>query len=318
MGRGGQPVSKRSRPGLAARLASAAFVVLGVTTLVFLLLHFVPGDPVEVMLGEYAGTADRAALRAALGLERPLLVQWWDFLGRALHLDLGTSLATGQPVTALLARHLRMTAVLAAAGLGVAMLVGVPLGALAALRRGRAWDLASAALAVLGMSLPHFVLGPLLMLVFAVALGWLPIGGADSATALVLPAVTLGLSLAAILARMTRAALLEVLDAPYILAARARGMRPARIVGVHALRNAALPVVTTLGLQLGALLGGAVVTETVFDWPGLGQLAIDSIHRRDYPVVQGCVLTIAMAYIVVNTLTDLLYAWLDPRLREGR
>ncbi|MEQ8662258.1 MAG: ABC transporter permease [Gammaproteobacteria bacterium] len=298
---------------LTARLASAAVVVVGVTFLVFLLLHLVPGDPVEVMLGEHAAAADRAALRHALGLDRPLAAQWFAFLGGLLRLDLGVSLATGEPVVALVASHFVMTAALAAGGLAVAVALGVPLGVFAALARGRAWDTLSGVLAVLGMSVPNFVLGPLLMLVFAVALGWFPIGGADGARALVLPALTLGLSLAAVLARMTRAALLDVLAAPFVLAARARGLRPARVVLVHALGNAALPVVTTLGLQLGALLGGAVVTEAVFGWPGLGLLVVDSIHRRDFPVVQACVLVIALVYVVVNTLTDLLCSWLDPR-----
>lgn len=301
----------------AAVLASAAVVVLGVTTLVFLLLHLVPGDPVEVMLGEYASAGDRAALRAALGLDRHLALQWLDFMLGLAHGDLGVSLATGRPVAALLGGHFAMTALLAGASLAVAVVIGVPLGVLAALRAGRAWDTGSAVLAVLGMSVPNFVLGPFLMLIFAVGLGWFPIGGADSARALVLPAATLGLSLGALLARMTRAALLEELGRPYVLAARARGLPAARVVVGHALRNAALPIVTTLGLQLGALLGGAVVTETVFGWPGLGQLAVESIHRRDYPVVQGAVLLIALSYVLVNVLTDLLYARLDPRIGSG-
>ena len=305
-------------PLFTARLASAAVVVVGVTFLVFLLLHLVPGDPVEVMLGEYATAGDRAALREALGLDRPLAAQWFAFVEGLLRGDLGTSLASGRPVIALLAESLRMTALLALAGLGVAVGLGLPLGVLAALARGRAWDAATSALAVLGMSIPNFVLGPLLMLVFAVLLGWFPIGGADGARALVLPALTLGTSLAAIIARMSRAAMIDVLGEPYVLAARARGLEERRVVLVHALRNAALPIVTTLGLQLGALLGGAVITETVFGWPGLGLLVVESIHRRDYPVVQACVLVIALAYVLVNTLTDLLCAWLDPRIGGAR
>ncbi|MGE0482849.1 MAG: ABC transporter permease [Gammaproteobacteria bacterium] len=301
-----------------ARLGAAIVVVLGVTTLVFLLLHLVPGDPVEVMLGEYASAGDRAALSAALGLDRALAAQWSDFMAGLARGDLGVSLASGRPVATLLAEHFAMTALLAAASLIVAMACGLPLGVLAALRAGRAWDTASTVLAVLAMSVPNFVLGPFLMLVFAVGLGWFPVGGADSARALVLPAATLGLSLAALLARMTRAALLEELGRPYVLAARARGLGEVRVVLGHALPNAALPLVTTLGLQFGTLLGGAVVTETVFGWPGLGQLAVESIHRRDYPVVQGAVLLIALSYVVVNTLTDLLCARLDPRLGGDR
>jgi peptide/nickel transport system permease protein len=299
---------------LGARIISAAVVVVGVSLLVFLLLHLVPGDPIEVMLGEFANASDRAALRAALGLDRPLLAQWLGFVGGVLRGDLGTSLATGEAVVALLTAHFRMTLILAIAGLAVALAVGIPLGLVAALNQGRRWDAVSSALAVVAMSIPNFVLGPVLILLFAVLLGWLPSGGATGAGALVLPALTLGLSLAAVLARMTRAALLEVLGEPYVLAARARGLGAARVIVNHALRNAALPLLTTLGLQLGSLLGGAVITEVVFGWPGLGQLAIESIHRRDYPVVQGCVLLIAVSYVVVNTFTDMFCARLDPRI----
>jgi len=299
---------------LGARVITAAVVVVGVSLLVFLLIHLVPGDPIEVMLGEFANASDRAALRAALGLDRPLFTQWLAFVGGLLRGDFGTSLATGEPVAGLLAAHFRMTLILAIAGLAVALLAGVPLGVVAALNQGRRWDAVSSVLAIVAMSIPNFVLGPLFILLFAVLLGWLPSGGAAGAAAIVLPALTLGLSLAAVLARMTRAALLEVLGEPYVLAARARGLGTVRVVANHALRNAALPVLTTLGLQLGSLLGGAVITEVVFGWPGLGQLAIESIHRRDYPVVQGSVLLIAVTYVVVNTLTDVLCARLDPRI----
>lgn len=303
---------------LGARVISAAVVVVGVSLLVFLLIHFVPGDPIEVMLGEFANASDRAALRTALGLDRPLFAQWFGFLSGLLRGDFGTSLATGEAVAGLLAAHFRMTLILASAGLAVALFTGVPLGVVAALNQGRCWDALSSALAVVAMSIPNFVLGPLLILLFAVVLGWLPSGGAAAPAAIVLPALTLGLSLAAVLARMTRAALLDVLGEPYVLAARARGLGTIRVVVNHALRNAALPVLTTLGLQLGTLLGGAVITEVVFGWPGLGQLAIEAIHRRDYPVVQGSVLLIAVSYVVVNTLTDVLCARLDPRIGGAR
>ncbi len=299
---------------LLERLATAAVVVVGVTFLVFMLLHLIPGDPIEVMLGEYASVGDRAALRTRLGLDRPLAEQWLHFVSGVLRLDLGASLATGEPVVAVVLGHFRATLVLAAAGFGVAIASGVPLGVFAALRRGGIGDTLSSTLALVAMALPNFVLGPVLLLVFAVELRWFPIGGAGSAAALVLPAATLGLSLAAVLARMTRAALIEVLAEPYLVAARARGLHPRRVIVHHALRNAALPVVTTLGLQLGALLGGAVITEVVFGWPGIGRLVVESIHRRDYPVVQACVLLIAVAYVVINTLTDLLYERLDPRI----
>ncbi len=300
------------------KLASALAVALGVASLVFLLLHLVPGDPVEVMLGDYAGAADRAALRARLGLDLPLLEQWLRFLAGLARGDLGASLHSGDTVRALLARHFAATALLALAALTVALALGLPLGALAALHAGRRLDGLASAFAVLGMSLPSFVLGPLLLILFAARLRWFPIGGAESAASLVLPALTLGLGLAAVLARMTRAALLDVLQQPFVLAARARGLGGAAVLLRHAARNAALPVVTVLGLQFGALLGGAVVTETVFDWPGVGQLLIEAIQRRDYPVVQGAVLLIALCYIGVNALVELLYAWLDPRIGGAR
>ena len=299
---------------LGSRLAGAAVVALGVSFMVFLLLHCVPGDPVEVMLGEYAGAADRLALRQRLGLDLPLASQWWRFLFGVMRGDLGVSLVSGVPVTELLAAHFVPTLRLAAAALLLAMLVGLPLGALAALHAGRAWDSVASVLAVLGMSLPSFVLGPLLIIVFAVELRWFPVGGATQTAGLVLPAVTLASGLAAVLARMSRAAMLDVLQLPHVQAARARGLREFTVVAGHVCRNAALPVVTVLGLQLGALLGGAVVTETVFNWPGLGQLLVESIARRDYPVVQGAVLLIALTYILLNTVVDVLYTRLDPRI----
>lgn len=302
---------------MGARLGAGLAVVFGVSLLVFLLIHLVPGDPVAVMLGEYASGADQAALRARLGLDRPLAAQWLAFLHGVVTLDLGQSLYSERPVTMLVAQHFLMTVRLAAAALVCAMLIGLPLGTLAALRPGGQADTLAAALAVVGMSLPSFVLGPLLMLVFAVWLGWFPIGGADGPLAVALPALTLGLGLAALLARMTRAALLDQLGLPHVLAARARGLRPWRVVVVHAGRNALMPVLTTLGLQLGALLGGAVVTEVVFGWPGLGQLAVEAITRRDYPVVQAAVLVISLSYVGVNLLTDILALALDPRSRPG-
>lgn len=302
---------------LGSRLAGAAAVALGVSLMVFLLLHCVPGDPVDVMLGEYAGAADRLALRQQLGLDRPLAEQGWRFLRGLMHGELGVSLVSGQPVATLLAEHFFYTAQLALAALLLALLVGLPLGVLAALRVGRSWDSCASVLAVLGMSLPSFVLGPLLIIAFGVQLRWFPIGGAEQAAGLVLPALTLASGLAAVLTRMTRAAMLETLQLPHVQAARARGLAEFTIVLGHVCRNAALPVVTVIGLQLGALLGGAVVTETVFNWPGLGQLLVESIQRRDYPVVQGAVLLIALTYIGVNTVVELLYTRLDPRIEAG-
>lgn len=299
---------------ITTRIATAVTVVVGVTSIVFVLIHLVPGDPVEVMLGEYASSADRAELRAMLGLDRPILEQWLRFAGGVMRFDFGISFHTGRPVSELLGTHFAMTLLLASTALMVAITIGLPLGVVAALNAGRGWDTAASLLAVLGMSVPNFVLGPLLIIVFAVKLNWLPIGGAGGLAALVLPAITLGVSLAALMARMVRAALADVLAQPFVTAARARGLTEFTVIVDHACRNAALPVITVIGLQLGALLGGAVITEIVFGWPGLGQLAVESIHRRDYPVLQGCVLMISLSYVFVNSLTDFAYTMLDPRI----
>ena len=298
-----------------SRLASAAITVFGVSVLVFSLVHLVPGDPVEVMLGESAQPADRAALRTALGLDRPLPEQFAAFLADLARLDLGTSLHARRPVASLIAERLPATAELAAAGLAVALAVALPLGSVAAFRRGSGADHAAIAFATLGVSIPNFVLGPVLILVFSFTLGWLPVSGREGAGALLLPAFTLGTALAAILARMLRSTLLEVLGEDFIRTARAKGLDEVGVLLRHALGNAMLPVVTLLGLQLGALLAGAVITEIVFSWPGLGSLTVEAIQRRDYPLLQGCVLVISVSYVLVNSLTDLAYAWLDPRIR---
>lgn len=297
-----------------SRLASAAIVIVGVSWAVFLLLHLIPGDPVEAMLGETASATDRAVLRRDLGLDAPLASQWGHFARGLVTLDLGTSLYGRQPIAPMIAERLPYTAVLAVTALAWALVLAVPLGVGAALRAGSVWDTAASVVSLVGVSLPNFLLGPCLIIVFSVWLGWLPIGGADEPRALVLPALCLGTALSAILARMIRGALLQVLDEDYVTAARARGLRESAVILRHALKNAALPILTVIGMQLGALLGGAVITETVFGWPGLGQLTIEAIQRRDYPVVQVCVLVISVSYVLINTLTDLAYAWLDPRI----
>jgi len=300
---------------IASRLLSTAIVVFGVITLVFLLIHIVPGDPVEVMLGESAPTADREALRKALGLDQPLLTQFGQYLGKLARGDLGESLHSKQPVSAILAERLPSTAILAVAGLGIALLISLPLGALAAMKQHTIWDSGAMTFALLGISIPHFWFGPLLILVFSLWLGWLPVSGQDHPMSLILPALTLGTALAAILSRMTRAVLLETLKEDYIRTARSKGLSEPAIVLHHALKNAALPILTLLGLQLGALLGGAVITEIIFAWPGLGYTLVEAIQRRDYPVVQACVLLISLTYVLVNTATDLLYGYFDPRIR---
>jgi len=300
---------------LLSRLFSMFTVVLGVVTLVFLLIHLVPGDPVQVMLGETATLTDQENLRQALGLDRPLVTQWFTYLSHLFQGNLGTSLHSKEPIRDILLQRLPATLELTLAGLLVAILIALPLGSLAAMRKNTFWDHGAMVFSLLGISIPHFWLGPLLILLFSLQLGWLPVSGRDTFASVILPALTLGTALAAILARMVRATLLEVLQEDYIRTARAKGLTETVIIIHHALRNAALPVITILGLQLGALLGGAVITETVFAWPGLGLLTIEAIQQRDYPVVQACVLVISLTYVAVNTCTDLLYAWLDPRVR---
>lgn len=291
--------------------------MLGVVCLVFMLIHLVPGDPVDVMLGESAIAADREALRTSLGLDRPLAVQLSDYLQGVAVLDLGDSLHARQPVSDLLARRIPATLELAFAALVVTLVIALPLGILAAVNRGGMGDWGAMGFSMLGLSIPNFWLGPMLILCFSLWLGWTPVSGRDGLSSLILPALTLGTGFAAILARMVRSSLLEVLGEDFIRTARAKGLDETRVIWRHAMGNAWLPVITLLGLQLGALLGGAVVTEVVFDWPGIGSLMIESIQKRDYPVVQGCVLFISLAYVLVNTLTDILYGLVDPRIRAG-
>ena len=303
---------------LASRLLNALWVLFGVTTLVFFLIHWVPGDPVAVMLGESASAADAGALRHALGLDRPLAEQWLSFLGGVLSLDLGSSLYYREPVFSLLMERLGATLELTALAFLVALLVALPMGLLAAARKDSALDRSAMGFSLLGVSLPNFWLGPLLVMVFSLGLGWFPVSGRSGLLSVVLPAVTLGTGLAAVLSRMVRSSLLEVLGEDFIRTARAKGLDSCSVLVRHALRNAWLPVLTLLGMQLGALLGGAVVTEVVFNWPGIGTLLVESIQRRDYPVVQGCVLLISLSYVLVNLLTDLLYVKADPRIRLGQ
>lgn len=302
---------------LIRRLLSTAIVVLGVVVLVFLLIHLIPGDPVDVMLGEAATAADREALRHQLGLDRPLAAQLGDYLGGLVQGDLGQSLQQRRPITELLAERIPATLELALAALAFTLLLALPLGLLAAVRRNSGWDRGAMAFSLLGVSIPNFWLGPLLILLFSVWLGWLPVSGRESPAALILPALTLGMSLAAVLSRMVRSSVLEVLGEDFIRSAYARGLSTRQVLTRHALPNALLPVITVLGLQLGTLLAGAVITEVVFGWPGLGSLTIEAIQSRDYPLVQACVLLISLSYVLVNMLTDLLYAWIDPRIRLG-
>jgi peptide/nickel transport system permease protein len=282
-----------------------------------MLIHLVPGDPVEVMLGESAQPADREALRTTLGLDLPLDEQLIDYLQGLVKLDLGKSLHSQRSITSILAERLPATLELAAYALLFATLLAVPLGILAALKKDSMADFGAMGFSMLGISIPNFWMGPILILIFSLWLGLTPVSGRSGPASVILPTITLGTALAAILARMVRSSLLEVLGEDFVRTARAKGLPERSVIWRHAMRNAWLPVITLLGLQLGALLGGAVITETVFSWPGIGSLLVESIQKRDYPVVQGCVLLISLAYVVVNTITDLVYVAIDPRIRLG-
>ena len=300
---------------LIRRLLLTIPVLLGVATLVFALIHLVPGDPAQSMLGEGASPGEVTALRHSLGLDRPLLTQYAAFLGGAVRGDLGTSFRYGTPVTREIAARLYRTVQLAVSAMAVALIVALPLGILAAVFRATIIDHLAMTTALAGISMPNFWLGPLLAILFSVRLGWLPVAGTGTLAHLVLPSVTLGAALAAILARMTRASVLEELRELYVLAARARGLSRTRAVVRHAFRNSLIPIVTIVGLQFGAVLTGTIITETIFAWPGVGRLLIQAISFRDYPLVQGCILFISITYVFVNLVTDLAYGWLDPRIR---
>ena len=300
---------------LIKRLLTILPTMLGVVTLVFFLVHLIPGDPVAVMLGEHAMAVEKAALRHQLGLDQPLLHQYLMFLKGIFQGNLGNSIFYRLPVSAVIASRLPATIILAAAAMAVALLIALPLGILAGCRQYSAIDNISMFFSLLGISMPNFWLGPLLIIVFSIKLDWLPVSGMDGLKSLVLPAVTLGTALAAILSRMTRSSLLEVISQEYLVAARARGLPGWRVLLKHALKNALLPVVTIVGLQFGALLSGAIVTEKVFSWPGIGSLLIQAVFTRDYPMVQGCILVISFCYIIANVATELFYAFIDPRIR---
>src|SRR5690348_12691850 len=302
---------------LARRLLGLIPVALGVATITFALIHLVPGDPVVAMLGDMAAPADVAAMRQQLGLDRPLWRQYLSFIGGIAAGDLGESISTHQPVARLIRQRFPATLELAAAGLLVAIVIAFPLGIIAGANPGGAADVGAMSFAILGISVPHLYLGPLLMIVFSLDLGWFPLTGRGGLSHLVLPAVTLGTALAAIIARMLRQSLVQVLETDYMRTARSKGLSRAAAVLHHGLRNALTPVVTLLGLQAGALLTGSIVVEMIFSWPGLGRLMITAINSRDYPLVEGCVLVFALTYVIVNMLTDLIYSVVDPRIRLG-
>lgn len=299
------------------RLLLLAPTLLGAVSLVFVLIHLVPGDPVDVMLGETAGAADKETLRKSLGLDRPLTAQYRSFLSNLSVGDLGRSLYEPASVANIIGARLPATLQLALCAMAAALLISFPLGVLAAVRRGSWIDRSALTFSLFGLSLPNFWLGPLLMIVFSIQLGWTPVSGRGGLSHLFLPALTLGLGMAAILVRILRASLLQVMHEEYVQTARAKGLKESRVWLKHVLRNALLSVITIMSLQFGALLAGSLITETIFSWPGIGRLTVQAIQMRDYPLVQGCVLVIATSYILINFVTDLLYKLVDPRVRYG-
>ena len=300
---------------ISIRLLFALPALWLIVTMVFLLAHIVTGDPVAQMLGEGARAEDLSQLRHALGLDLPLPVQYGRYLAGVLHGNLGESFRFQQPVLKVVTEHYPATLELAIVALLICALIGIPAGVLAAHKRGERTDHAVGVLTLFGLSVPNFALGPVLILLFSVVLGWLPVSGRGGWSHLVLPAFTLGAALAAILTRMVRTSVIEELSADYVRTARAKGVSESGVLFRHALRNALIPILTILGLQFGTLLAGTIVTESIFSWPGIGRLAVQAIGARDYPLLQGCILLIAVSYVFVNLLTDLVYALVDPRVR---
>jgi len=318
---GSLAAKRKALEGLGRRLLITLPVLWIVVSAVFLLIHLVPGDPIVQMLGEGASSADVASLRHAYGLDAPLGRQYGGYLLGVLHGDLGRSLRLHDSVLHLILQRYPYTLALTTAGMLLAVLLAIPAGVLSARRRNQWPDRAVGVLSLFGLSFPNFALGPVFILVFSLGLGWFPVSGAGSGpwdflAHLVLPALTLGLGMAAILTRMVRTSMLEELGQDYIRTARAKGLSERTVVYRHALRNALTPVLTVIGLQFGSLLAGAIVTETIFSWPGLGRLTLSAISNRDYPLVQGCILAVGLTYVLVNLLTDAAYALADPRLRR--
>ena len=297
------------------RLALTIPVVWIVVTLVFGLIHVVPGDPVAQMLGEGAAVTEIAQMRHDLGLDRPLLEQYRRYLAGLVRGDLGNSFRNQESVTSSIMARYPATIELAIAATIFSVLFAVPFGVIGAIHKGSTSDRLIGFVSLLGVSLPNFALGPILILLFSIELGVLPVSGRAGFSHLILPAMTLGSALAAITTRMVRASMLEEISQDYVRTARAKGLSERIVLFRHALRNGLIPVITILGLQMGTLLAGAIITESIFSWPGLGRLTIQAINARDYPLVQGCILTIAVTYILINLLTDILYSVVDPRIR---
>ena len=300
---------------ISLRLLFAIPALWLIVTMVFMLAHIVPGDPVQQMLGEGARAEDLQQLRHSLGLDVPVLAQYRHYLAGVVRGDLGESFRFQEPVTRVVLSHYPATLELSIFALLVCAAIGIPAGLLAAERRGTATDRAVGFFTLLGLSVPNFALGPVLILVFSVILGWLPVSGRGGPSHLILPAITLGAALAAILTRMVRISVIEELSSDYVRTARAKGLSPSAVLFRHAFRNALIPILTILVLQFGTLLAGIIVTETIFSWPGIGRLTVQAIGARDYPLLQGCIILIAVSYVFVNLLTDAVYALVDPRVR---
>jgi ABC-type dipeptide/oligopeptide/nickel transport system permease component len=286
-----------------------------VLTMVFFLIHIVPGDPVEQMLGEGASPQQAAQWRHSLRLDQPLRVQYVSYLADVVRGDLGQSFKFQAPVRSVIFERYPATLQLAFLAMFVCAAIAIPAGVVAAHRRGSNTDRSIGVFTLLGLAVPNFALGPLLIVLVSIKLGWLPVSGRGGALSYILPAATLGAALAAILTRMVRSSMLEELSSDYIRTARAKGLSTRAVLLRHALRNALIPIITILGLQFGTLLAGTIVTETIFSWPGIGRLTVMAISSRDYPLLQGCILVIALSYVLVNLLTDVLYAVIDPRVR---
>jgi len=286
-----------------------------VVTIVFLLIHIVPGDPVQQMLGEGASPVDLETLRHQYGLDLPVGVQYVRYWRGVLHGDLGHSLRLNDSVSHLVLQRYPYTLELTIAALAFALVLAIPAGVFAALHRGQSRDHLVGVVSLLGLSFPSFALGPIAIILFSIKLGWLPVSGAGTPDHLILPAFTMGSALAAILTRMVRTAMLEELGQDYIRTARAKGLPERSVLYRHALRNAMIPIITLIGLQFGALLAGAIVTETIFSWPGIGRLTVSAISNRDYALVQGCILAVGLTYVLVNLRTDILYTVANPRIR---
>ena len=299
---------------VARRLAQSLIVLLGISVVVFIILHLT-GDPTVLMLPPDVTAEEVARFRKAMGFDDPLPVQYWRFLRGVLQGNFGNSLRHDEPALGLVFERMPATLELTAVGLGVALLLAIPAGIVSAVFRNTALDYVSTVLALIGQAMPTFWLGIMLILVFAVGFQVLPSSGRGGLTNLILPALTLGLFTTARTMRLTRSALLEVLGQDYVRTARAKGVAEREVVWKHALRNAAIPVITIVGLELGTLLGGAVITETIFAWPGVGRLSVQAIYNRDYPLVQASVFVLASIFVLVNLAVDLVYTYLDPRIR---